>query len=277
MKKALIILMVLFNFAYLAAQAQYDSIYTSNEGVIAASIKEITTDAVKFSYPNEDLVNSMIKNKIQKIVFKSGRVQVFSEATSYKKVTCVEDWENVSLSRLESELQGLYKIGDISVKAKGSGLESSSKVNDRAYRKLKMEAALQGANIVYVASETSVGNKMGTAYQAGQAAETQLSGITYTSTLPKYSDFVKATQGKNTFLIKKDELGNNSSSFSSDSYSNIATPIANPQEKGSFIYVTSTIKGADATEFRVTYFDAGKLILTEEYKGKVKNYTLLIQ
>jgi hypothetical protein len=276
MKKTLMVLMILINVTWVSAQVQYDSIYTSNEGIIAVTIKEVSTDAVKFLYPNEDILNSMNKSRIQKIVFKSGRVQVFSETTSYKKVTCVEDWQNVSISRLESEIQGLYKIGDISVKAKAT-LESSSKTNNRAYEKLKMEAALQGANVVYVASETSRGNKMGTQYQAGQAAETQISGITYSSTLPKFSDFVKMLKDKNTMLVKKQVLYNSYSTVSAFEFKNKPTPLSNPQEKGSFIYVTAKIQNAMTNEFRVTYFDANKIILMEDIKGEIWNYTLQIQ
>lgn len=260
------------------AQVIYDSIYTSHEGVIVVSIKEITTDAVKFTYPDEDIQNTMQKNRIVKIVFKSGRVQVFSETTSYKKVTCVDDWENVSISKLESEIQGLFKVGDISVKAKNTtGFESSSKVKDRAFKKLKMEAALKGANIVFIVSETSVGNQLGNEYQSGQDAETQISGIAYSSSMPRYADFVKVVHEKNTVLYRKDELGNNSTSFTTSEVKNTVTPIFNIQEKNSFIYVNAAIVGAKGNEFVVTYFDTGKIILMEEYKGKITNYTLAIQ
>jgi hypothetical protein len=276
MKKTLMVLMILLNVAWISAQVQYDSIYTTNEGIIAVTIKEVASDAVKFLYPNEDILNSMVKSRIQKIVFKSGRVQVFSESTSYKKVTCVEDWENVSISRLESEIQGLYKIGDISVKAKAF-IESSSKVNERAIMKLKMEAALQGANVVYIVTETSVGNKMGTQYQAGQAAETQISGITYSNSLPKYSDFAKILKDKNTILVKKQVLYNSSTSVTAYEIKNKPTPISNTQEKGSFIYATATIKDAYSNEFRVTYFDAKKIILMEDHKGEIWNYTIQIE
>jgi len=61
---------------------------------MACTVKEITPDAVKFSYPNEDLINSVYKNTIQKIVFKSGRVQVFAESTYFKTVNNIDDYDN---------------------------------------------------------------------------------------------------------------------------------------------------------------------------------------
>jgi len=81
--------------------AQTDTIFSNNEK-IACTVKEITPDAVKFIYPDEELINTVYKNTIQKIVFKSGRVQVFAEATSYKTVSSVEDFENVTITEDES-------------------------------------------------------------------------------------------------------------------------------------------------------------------------------
>jgi hypothetical protein len=77
-----IALSILF-FTTLHATAQVDTIYTNGEK-IACSVKEITPDAVKYAYLGEDLINSVYKSTIQKIVFKSGRVQTFAEASSFK-------------------------------------------------------------------------------------------------------------------------------------------------------------------------------------------------
>lgn len=56
--------------------AQRDTIFLNNETIVC-SIKEITEDAVRYTYPDEDLVNSIYKNSVQKIVLKSGRTQIF--------------------------------------------------------------------------------------------------------------------------------------------------------------------------------------------------------
>lgn len=64
---------------------QVDTIFSNNQK-IPCNVKEITPDAVKFSYLGEDLINTIYKNSIQKIAFKSGRIQEFTEASSLKKV-----------------------------------------------------------------------------------------------------------------------------------------------------------------------------------------------
>ena len=43
--------------------AQTDSIF-ANQQVVLANVVEITEEAVKFRYPNEDLINSMYKNSL---------------------------------------------------------------------------------------------------------------------------------------------------------------------------------------------------------------------
>src|SRR5678815_2087658 len=72
--------------------AQSDTIYTNTEK-IPCTVKEVTADAVKFIYPNEEIINTVYKNTIQKIVFKSGRVQTFAEATNYKTVNGATEYE----------------------------------------------------------------------------------------------------------------------------------------------------------------------------------------
>jgi hypothetical protein len=117
--------------------AQLDTIYLANEK-LAVEIKEIGADVVKFTYPKEDIANSIFKNSIQKIIFKSGRTQVFSEATNFKKVDGIKDWELVSISQVESEVKGLYKLGDVSAKAQGgTTLTGMERIKDRAFKKLK--------------------------------------------------------------------------------------------------------------------------------------------
>lgn len=105
MKK--IVFIFLLSFVSLNMFSQYDTIYSNGQST-ACTVKEITPDAVKFSYPKEDLVNSVYKNTIQKIVFKSGRVQVFAESTYFKTVNGVEDYDNVSFSHVPSEVAGLF-------------------------------------------------------------------------------------------------------------------------------------------------------------------------
>ena len=132
---------------------QSDTIYLPNEKLIV-NIKEVVQDAVTFTYPNESIKNTIFKNAIQKVVFSSGRVQIFSEATNFKNVKEIADWDLVSISQVEREVKGLYKLGDVSAKAKGAttftGME---RIKERAFKKLKIQATMYGGNIIYTKSD----------------------------------------------------------------------------------------------------------------------------
>jgi len=135
-----------------------DTVVINNQK-IACSVKEITPDAIKYTYPGEDVINSVFKNTVQKVIFKSGRIQTFAEATSYKEITNVMDFDKVTITSVESEVRGLFKLGDVSSKAKGTTVYSNQeRVKDRAYRKMKIQAGMLGANIVYLTNQRTEGN-----------------------------------------------------------------------------------------------------------------------
>ena len=192
MKKLITILLCL----PMIGLGQSDIIYTVEKEKIICSIKEISSSEVKFSYPKESLINIINKNLIEKIVFSSGRVQEFS-STNFNEIKDVNDWDKVMLTELESDVKGLYRIGDVSSKAKGTtALANTTKVRERSIKKLKAEAAMMGANIVFLLDMASTANKAGTKYSAGQQTSTVISGVAYSNTIPKYDLVSNKLTGK---------------------------------------------------------------------------------
>ncbi|UEG53750.1 hypothetical protein LLH06_02025 [Mucilaginibacter daejeonensis] len=172
-----------------ACYAQMDTVVTNNQK-IACAVKEITPDAVKYTYPGEDVVNTVYKNAVQKIIFKSGRVQTFAENTSFRPITSVKDWNNVTITSVEGEVKGLYKFGEVSSKSKGTTIYSSQeRVKDRAYRKIKIQAAMLGANTILITNQRTEGNKYGGYFTSGSSAETNLTGIAYSNVIPDLEKF----------------------------------------------------------------------------------------
>lgn len=192
---------------------QVDTIFSNNEKILC-SVKEITPDAVKYAYAGEDLTNSIYKNAVQKIAFKNGRVQTFAESTSFKTVNSLYDFDNVTISQVESEIRGLFKVGDVSSKARGgTTFSNQEKIKERAYHKLKIQAAMQGANVVYLTNQRSEGAKYG--QYVSSAAETTLTGIGYTNQIPNYDDFKKLISDKMTFTaIQESKLNSNAQDIS---------------------------------------------------------------
>ena len=186
----------------LLSYAQIDTIHTFKE-VIACTISEINEQNVKFTYPNESLTNSISINRLKKIVFASGRIQEFNN-TSLREVNSVEDWENVTITQLEPEIVGLYKLCDTYSKARGTTTISNvAAVKERAYKKLKIEAALMGANVLNIYDAHTTDNKFGSEFESSQTTSTILSGIAYSNDIPNIDDFKNRLGNKKKFQVKK--------------------------------------------------------------------------
>ena len=273
MKKNFVLLFVLVLSA-ISSYAQMDTIFTNNEKIVC-TIKEVTPDAVKFVYPGEDLINSVYKNTIEKIVFKSGRVQTFAEATSYKTVHGADDYDNVTLTAVESEIKGLYKLGDVSSKAKGTTtLSSMEKVKERAVYKLKIVAAMMGANIVYVSENVTTGNIQGTKYTSGKSTETVMAGIAYSNKLPNYDDFNSLLNGRTQFECTEiDELSQRGSDMDKRNCSKTVR-INRVYNESGLIMMKADISGSDYETFRVIYFDQHQFTLVVKDGERIYNYKI---
>lgn len=283
MKKPL--LMLLAALCGFVAKAQMDTIYSNNE-IIPCSVKEIAQDAVKFTYPGEEVINTVYKNSVQKIIFKSGRVQQFSESTALKKVAHVRDFDNVTITQVEGETKGLFKMGDVSSKAKGTTtLSNQERVKERAYKKLKIQAAIMGANVVYLTNQRSEGNKAGGnfygaagyGHSGGTSAETSLSGVAYSSNIPNFKAFETLIGSKRVFMTNEQ----NSLWSSGSDLETVATQksftIINIINENGLIVLDARIDGKDKyTKFRVVSFDDSAFYVFFEDKSTVYNLRVVI-
>lgn len=274
--RKLFIFTALFFCGTMICTAQTDTVVINNQK-IACSVKEITPDAVKYTYPGEELINTVYKNTIQKIIFKSGRVQTFAEATSYKPITDVMDYEKVTITSVESEVKGLYKMGDVSSKAKGTTTFSNQeRVKERAYRKFKIQAAMIGANVIYLTNQRTEGNKYGGYYQSGSPAETNLTGVAYSNALPDFDGFKKLI-GKRTdfFAVKQYKLWASDSDVSQDNI-NKTFRISNIENDNGIIYLEGEYEGEkNINKFQLTGFTENSFSIA--YKDKSTAYNIVIR
>lgn len=246
-----------------------DTIFMNNEKVVC-SVKEVSEDAVKYVYPGEETINTVYKNAIQKIVFRSGRVSIFAESTSYKKVTCVGDYDNVSFAHVGGEVKGLYKLGEVSSKARGvTVFADMERVKERAMFKLKVEAAMMGANVILLTQEATSGNHYG--YYANNATATNMAGIAYSNVLPSYTDFVNLVNDRTNFNVSKEvELDNSSMDYTEtpkteklhiDSISNVS----------GLIMVRAAVDNDSEDTFRVISFTSDSFILVVSDENAIYN------
>ncbi len=267
-----ILVAALMTFVATSCFAQMDTVVVNNEK-IACTVKEITPDAIKYTFPGEDVINSVYKNTVQKIIFKSGRVQTFAESTSYKSISSVMEYDNVSITSVESEVRGLYKLGDVSSKAKGTTVYSNQeKVKDRAYRKIKIQAAMFGANIVYLSNQRTEGNKYGSYYTSGSTAETNLTGIAYSNTLPDYDKFKKLVGTKTNFsAMQIYKLGASDSDVSQDAVNKSFT-INNVINDNGIVFIEGLLQGEkNINRFQLANFTENSFSIAYKDKGTAYN------
>ena len=271
MNKIITLLFLMISFG---AFAQLDTIYT-NSNKIPCTVKKITPDAVEYVYPDEEIINSVYKNSIQKIVFKSGRVQIFAELTSYKTVNGSDDYENVTLTQVEGEVKGLFKLGDVSSKAKGTtALSSMVKVKERAYKKAKIVAAMMGANIVYLTQNATTGNQPGGYFQSSNSTETNLSGVAYSNKLPSFDDFNKLIGTKNNLICIKSYKMSQRNPDLDDYNENKKVEIFNIYNESGFIMVKAKIAKVDSDLFRVISFTNDEFTLVWKDGERIYNYVI---
>lgn len=270
-----ILLLIPFLFCYSKGIAQItplDSIFTS-EGLILANVKSVEPEVIKYAFPNEEVVTSIYKNTVKKIRFKSGRTQDFAEAFALKTLSSVYDYDQVSLTRLESETKGLIKLDEVFTKAVGTTVFSNiSQVKERAFRKMKIQAAMLGGNLIYMLDQSTVGNQVGGQYQSGKATETILSGIVYTNKLPKLSD-VKMFIGDKKYLQSYiyNSIGQNSTEIDNVSETPPVFKLEDIYEDKGFVYLNASAYKVNNQVFRVVYADKDKIGVAWKDNKKIYN------
>ena len=237
-----------------SAFGQMDTIYTNNEK-LGVNVREITEDAVKYSYPNEDLINTTYKNSIQKIIYKNGRAQTFNEAKAYKQVQSINDFENVSVTTLESDVKGLYKIGLLGATDLGSIFSNTEKVKDFAIKKIKMQAAMLGANVVYITDSRNDGAKYGGYLTGYKGPESSISGVAYTTNTVNFGSFLSKIGDKQNFeIVTIYSLAPNARSIKTTEVKTTAFQIIEIVEENGLVTIEGRIKN-EKNKFILAYFD----------------------
>ncbi len=269
MKNTIVIILIwLLSTGKVFAQEPLDSIFTKTD-VLPVHIKEVSDEGVKFNYPGEDVLNTVKIESVNRIVFKSGRVQTFIEAPSYRQVVNGLDWEYVSVIQAEGQLSGLYQLDDVSAKAKAmTGFGSVGKMENRAMMKLKIETAMNGGNVVYITQQNS-----STRSQVSNSSSV-VSGVAYSNKIPDYRTFSNLLNKKSDFrLIEHHELGVNSTDISVKILPGEVVKFVRAEQLGNLVFVYANILKEDNQKFRVSYFDNEKIILV--YKDKKHIYNLI--
>ena len=172
---------LLFFLGFLVASnfimAQTDHVYLHNGETLEVSVKGIANGVITYSYPQEAMTMEISEHQVQKIVFASGRVQQISEKVIVKDE---DDWEKVIITSLESDIKGLVRKGEVKGSKTGSSLSNTAKIQEKAEREMKEEAAKMGAHVIFIKNyQVRDAGGMNAVTGFGQNAKASVSGIAY--------------------------------------------------------------------------------------------------
>lgn len=262
--------LVTFSFTLANAQEPLDSIFT-NADILAVNIKEVTEETVKFSYPGEEVLNTLTTNTVSNIVFRTGRIQTFAEENSFREVKNGLDWEYVTAVQTDRELKGLYQLDQVNAKAKAAtGWGSVGKMENRAKRKLLIETAMNGGNVVFLTQQNS-----STRTQKGTSSSV-MDGVAYGSTVPNFESFKSMVDNSHGLrYVEEHSLGVNNDDMKVSTQKGEIIKLENIEKSGHMIYVNSNFSGIDDTKFRVSYFDNDHVVLVYRTKKQLVNLILM--
>ncbi|MDX5478297.1 hypothetical protein [Fontibacter flavus] len=281
--KNILILSFFYAFTVNAfAQTQLDRIHLKDE-IKEVLVEEVGSNYIKFKYPNENASYTISKHQVDKIIFSTGREEVFESA--FKTVTSVHDYENVYISYVPQDVEGLKSLGQVFSKATGvTTLSSINNVNNRAVRKVKMEAAMLGANVVLVGNTFQRGNQYGNENIPGNATMTSISGTAYTSNAKNFNlDEVKNYLNDYQYaFFQKDQLNRNAFDKRTtveemyDRNLNVKLfRFDEVYEKDGQVYVKSSNLKSKSGELRVLFANEENITLVEQHNNTIYNYFLL--
>lgn len=281
MIKKTILYLAFFTAGFSAfAQTNPDTLYLL-EGQMEVKVKEVGLTNIKYTHPNEETVYTISKHQVSKIVFASGREEVFE--SPIKPVNGLDDFEKVFITYNPEDIAGLQHKGELFSKATGvTTLSSINQVKNRALDKLKAEAAMTGANVVFIGNTFQRGNQFGGENQAGSSTQTAFSGVGY-STQKINSETVKSMVVSRTFHhYQTHKLNRNSWSPErtiATKYDQYRKPVMftidEVIEKDGEFFVKTKGLPTNTRELKVIQIEDNSLILMERNEKVTINYYLI--
>jgi len=178
MKQILVIALVVISSINIYGQEALDTLYFVDGKIEAVQLTGLTDESVQYNYYGEGIPISTPKTRLEKVITRSGREIIFENTSKKKTVFSAEDWNNVEITNVESEVEGLIRIANVSGKAKGATtLSSLEKLQNRAMTKMRMQAAFLGSDVIFMLNQTNTDAKFG-AYMSSTPSST-LSGTAY--------------------------------------------------------------------------------------------------
>jgi hypothetical protein len=155
-------------------KVKLDTIIRLGGKKIGCNVQKINPTTVSYSKPNQSEVLEMPRKEIEKVLFRTGRKEIFNKPVI--QMIDKTQWEAVLVTENPADVEGLYKKGVIRANA-SSDSRSPASAKTSATIRLQKKAANMGALIVLV-----VNSEMKGGY--GEVPGWELDGIGYSDTPP---------------------------------------------------------------------------------------------
>lgn len=99
-KILIVVFMTLFN-AINAQKNESDQLFLSNGETVMVTVKKVDPETITYSFTGEELINVVDKANVEKIIFKSGREQLFSGGLSSETASIPVDFEYPTMKENE--------------------------------------------------------------------------------------------------------------------------------------------------------------------------------
>ena len=181
------------------------------------------------------------------------------------------DWEYVTVIQNDRELKGLYQLDQVNSKAKAAtGWGSVGKMENRAKRKLLLETAMNGGNVVFLTQQNS------STRTQNSSSSSVMGGVAYGSKIPNYTSFKNLVESNNEFrYVEQHLLGVNNDDMKISTQNGEVVKLSNAEKNGHLIYVSANVPGIDESKLRVSYFDNEQVILVYRTKKHIVNIILM--
>ena len=156
-------------------EVKLDTIYLLGQRKMVVEVKGIFYTNIKYRDPESGEIQSMDTKNIQRVIFDSGRKEVFNKPLigDIDKT----DWKNVVLTKNKGDVSGLYELGQ--VKGKSSANNRTTRSAERTAKiRMRKRAANMGGEMILVTKEEARGG-------FGEVPTFYIEGIAYSFEEPE--------------------------------------------------------------------------------------------
>lgn len=257
-------------------QAQWDTIYTQYAPIVC-TVKEVQLSSVRYVLPDEDVLNSIARVRVEKIAFHSGRVQTFLEFKKLMPVNHAKDFRNIHITFDRDDAAGLVNLGIVNTNARSyTWLVNPAHLQERSLHKLRVAAAMLGANLLLIEQQNTLLSPVDNA-----AANSLLTATAYSDRILDAEAFKQFIGDRKNFKLSRQIELRSSSRTYLETLTYGAFQLGKVEQQGPFVVVTGRMNvdsGAlpkRSIAFRlISYGDNSFTLYTQPKARAMYNYII---